>query len=923
MYTYKAESRKHILTNYNKVRNGGGKAIDTDHFTEYMDVELEVTKEKPERQEVFNFKDKESQELFKVMTSETEAFTDCFDNKIPLLQNVENWRKILNSFCKKSFKKIRIKKNQIKPVDKAISSLIDKRNSLVRSSGEEDMIESIDTQIADIEASNNREKIMKNFQFYSQNPENIQMQKMWKILKNICPKLKPTLPTAKRNHKGKIVSGKYELKNLLAQEYKNRLRTRPMRKDYKSIKIRRKKIFEMKMMLAKSRKSPPWTMQQLETALGDLKRNKSRDYEGYINEIFKKDVIGSNLKASLLKMLNSLKKETLIPQFLNCVNITTVPKKGSRLEPKNERGIFRVPIVRYILMRLIYNSKYSVIDENMSDSQMGARKGKGCKSNIWIINGIIHETLHGKNKKPVLLQIYDYAQMFDSINLEEALADIYDFGVDDENLALIHKANDEVHMSVKTPGGLTDRQVIKNIVLQGDTFGSILASVQVDAIAKDVEEAGLGYKYKQSLEIGILGLVDDLIGITEAGHKAQQMNVILNVKSAEKCLQFGVSKCKSMLIGGKANNLINSDLKVDCWKEEYVESIETGETQLIDKYLGEVSIEKTTEHKYLGFIVSSEGNNMANIMAMKKKSHGVIRTIMDKLEKLNLRNYYFECSIIFMNVMLRGSILYGSETYYNLTEGQLRCIERIEETYMRKILNTKRSCPIIQMYLELGQWPARFEVQKSRLLFLKSILDEDENSRVVQFFKLQLEQPCKGDWVSRCKKDLKELGILESFDVIKNMSKQKYKKMLKLKIKENAWKYLIGKRGSKGKEIEYSTLEMADYLSPYSQKLSIVEKQKVFSIRNRMVEIPYNYGNSEELCICGDKENMSHIYSCKKLNKDKFEISFENIYTRNLYKQFEVFTRFEENMNRRNKFKLEVPGDQNSDPLSCNQSSFG
>ena len=85
------------------------------------------------------------------------------------------------------------------------------------------------------------------------------------------------------------------------------------------------------------------------------------------------------------------------------------------------------------------------------------------------------------------------------------------------------------------------------------------------------------------------------------------------------------------------------------------------------------------------------------------------------------------------------------------------------------------------MYLELGQWPARFEVQKYRLLFLKSILDEDENSRVVKFFKLQLEQPCKGDWVSNCKRDLKELEISESFDGIKNMSKQKYKK------KPNTW----------------------------------------------------------------------------------------------------------------------------------------
>ena len=64
------------------------------------------------------------------------------------------------------------------------------------------------------------------------------------------------------------------------------------------------------------------------------------------------------------------------------------------------------------------------------------------------------------------------------------------------------------------------------------------------------------------------------------------------------------------------------------WKKEYVESIETGDTQLIDKYLGEVSIGRTTEPKYLGFIISSEGNNMANIIAMKKKFNRIIHTIM-------------------------------------------------------------------------------------------------------------------------------------------------------------------------------------------------------------------------------------------------------------------------------------------------------
>ena len=141
-----------------------------------------------------------------------------------------------------------------------------------------------------------------------------------------------------------------------------------------------------------------------------------------------------------------------------------------------------------------------------------------------------------------------------------------------------------------------------------------------------------------------MGLGDDIIGVTEAGFKSQQMNVILNVKTAEKGLQF-------------------------------------------------------EEQKYLGFILSSKGENMANINAIKKKSIGVIRTIMNKLDSLKLRQYYFECSIIFMNVILRGSILYASETYYNLTEMQLRKIERIEEEYLRKVLKTSKGCHIVQLYL--------------------------------------------------------------------------------------------------------------------------------------------------------------------------------------------------------------------------------
>ena len=92
-----------------------------------------------------------------------------------------------------------------------------------------------------------------------------------------------------------------------------------------------------------------------------------------------------------------------------------------------------------------------------------------------------------------------------------------------------------------------------------------------------------------------------------------------------------------------------------------------------------------------------------------------------------------------MNVMLRSSLLYACETYYNLKENELRQIERIEEGFMRKLLKTTAGCPSVQVYPELGQFPDRFEIMKTRLLFLKCILSENEESMINRFFKLQLQ----------------------------------------------------------------------------------------------------------------------------------------------------------------------------------------
>ena len=121
--------------------------------------------------------------------------------------------------------------------------------------------------------------------------------------------------------------------------------------------------------------------------------------------------------------------------------------------------------------------------------------------------------------------------------------------------------------------------------------------------------------------------------------------------------------------------------------------------------------------------------------------------------------YYFECAVIFMNCMLRSSILYAAETYYDLKENQLREIERIEEGFLRRLLKTSRGCPISQLYFSVGQIPARFEIMKMRIMFLWDILNEDEESTIYKFLQLQVEQPTRGDWVSMCRENLKQLEL--------------------------------------------------------------------------------------------------------------------------------------------------------------------
>ena len=88
-------------------------------------------------------------------------------------------------------------------------------------------------------------------------------------------------------------------------------------------------------------------------------------------------------------------------------------------------------------MKLINQYYYPKIYKSMSDSLVGARKGKNFRNHIWIVIGIISDVSSNKKKKPIDIGIYDYRQCFDSLWLQECMNDLYTAGLDNDKFALL------------------------------------------------------------------------------------------------------------------------------------------------------------------------------------------------------------------------------------------------------------------------------------------------------------------------------------------------------------------------------------------------------------------------------------------------------------------------------------------------------
>ena len=143
--------------------------------------------------------------------------------------------------------------------------------------------------------------------------------------------------------------------------------------------------------------------------------------------------------------------------------------------------------------------------------------------------------------------MYNVEQCFDSLWLQEVITCLYETGLKNDELPLLFLENRNAQVAVKTPGGLSKRVNISNIIMQGSVWGSLCCVVLVDKLGKLLyNKPQLLYYYKGVVACPPLQMVDDVLAVQKCSPQSVQVNIVVNTFMELIKLTLSKSKCHNI-----------------------------------------------------------------------------------------------------------------------------------------------------------------------------------------------------------------------------------------------------------------------------------------------------------------------------------------------------------------------------------------
>ena len=617
-------------------------------------------------------------------------------------------------------------------------------------------------------------------------------------------------------------------------------------------------LCEIRVRTSQTNKTPEWTMDDLKEVLKQLGNDKSRDPEGHINEIFKESVAGTDLLEATLKIMNLIKKKQKYPNILEKCNISSIHKKKSKRDFENYRGIFRVQILRSILDRLMYNDCYYTIDNNITDGNVGARKQRSVRDNIFVISAILNSVTRGSSP-PIQVQVMDAEKCFDKLWLQACINALYEAGINHDHLNLLYIENKQAQIAIKINDKLSARIKVSDIVMQGSVWGSIKCTTLMDQLNKNaMSDESLQYYYKgdPQIPIGILGMVDDTLAVADCGNKSIRKNAVVN--SFVETQRLTLSKEKSVVLHfGK-----ESKCNIPC--------------PALKVHKDNMNKEETT--KYLGHILSTKGGLTETIEDRRNKGWGKISTIMGILSEVDMGVNQLEAGLLLREAILISGMLYSAEAWSGLTEKQLTRMEVVDTALLVRLTGGHSKCATEFNHMETGTWKLRHHLTYLRLLYHHHILTRDKEETISKFYYKQKQDSIKGDWFQLLQDDFDFIQVKMNEEKIIQTPKSEYKKIIKALVNKAAFGFFLkAKEGhSKLDKIQYTQLRIQPYLS--TTLISNKQKELLYILRSNCHSSKMNFKklnrNNLKCVLCSKPEDQVHTFTQCQPIINHFKSSF-------------------------------------------------
>ncbi|KAI5752610.1 hypothetical protein M8J77_018598 [Diaphorina citri] len=360
----------------------------------------------------------------------------------------------------------------------------------------------------------------------------------------------------------------------------------------------------------------------------------------------------------IANIMNEIYRSGIIPQdFLESIFIP-MPKVNKAKHCGDFRTISLISHTSKILLKLIKHRIEDIIEKNLSETQIGFRRGKGCRDGITGLRILLEKAV--EMKKDVFLAFVDFQKAFDNIKHPILIKILEDLKIPSAEIRLIECLYWNQKGKVRTKEGTSSAFEVKKGVRQGCIISPILFNIFVEQIVNEtLHDIDIGFKIGED-RINNLRYADDTLLVTES---VDDLTYLLT-KLFEVCEKYG------MKINMKKTQVMHVS------KKKIEEQIMNMNVAIKGEKLEEVQ-----QYKYLGARITSDGRCTTEINIRA----GIAKQAFWKHKNLFRSGVKLETKLKILKTYVFSILTYGCESW-TLNERQEKKITAFEFWCYRRIL---------------------------------------------------------------------------------------------------------------------------------------------------------------------------------------------------------------------------------------------